>query len=221
MRRCFFFLFLFLTSTIHAENAWIEPQNQGFSVLYGQKTSKPYPVEKVKEIKALITKGLLPVHLKPQDKQMDFNVEGKPVLITLYFDDGFWSKTTDDKWLNLPKNVVENAQKTTHAHKFAKTILQWQEIVFYPVGQLLEIVPRKREDGELIFQVLFEGNPLANATIFHNLIEQPLKTNEQGLAKIMLTPKEKHLISVEHTLKTAEVETDENAWTANILFFEE
>ena len=221
MRYTLFMLFFLLNIPLQAEFAWIEPQNQSFSVLYGQKTSKPYPIEKVKEIKARITKGLLPVHLKPQEQQMDFIVEGKPVFLTLYFDDGFWSKTSEGKWVNQPKNLVSNPQENYHSHSFAKTILQWQEIVLSPVGQLLEIVPRKREDGELIVQILFEGNPLANVSIFHNNVEQPQKTNDKGLAKILLNQKGKQFITVEHKLKTAEVETDENIWTANLLFFED
>lgn len=221
MRHPLFMLLLLLNSTLHAEFAWIEPQNQSFSVLYGQKNSNPYLIEKVKEIKARITKGLLPVYLKPQEQRMDFIVEGKPTFLTLYFDDGFWSKTSDGKWLNQPKNLISNSQESIHTHLFSKTILKWEEIVFSPVGQLLEIVPRKREDGELIIQVLFEGNPLVNVPIFHNYIEQPQKTNDQGLARIILNQKGKQFITVEHKLKTAEVETDENIWTANLLFLED
>ncbi len=222
MRRYFFLFLFFLNSSVQAiDFAWIEPQDQSFSILYGDKSSKPYPIEKAKEIKARITKGLLPVHLKPQEQQLGFIVEGKPVFITLYFDDGFWSKNSENKWLNQPKNLVSNVQESYHSHSFAKTILQWQEVVFFPAGQLLEIVPRKREDGELIFQVLFEGNPLANAVIFHNGIEQPQKTNHEGLAKILLNQKGKQLLKVEHKLKTAEVETDENIWIANLLFVED
>jgi nickel transport protein len=220
--RCLLFILLFLLNpSLQAEFAWIEPQNQSFSVLYGQKASKPYLIEKIKEIKARITKGLLPVHLKPQEQRMDFIVEGKPAFLTLYFDDGFWSKISDGKWLNQPKNLVSNAQESIHTHLFAKTILQWEEIVLSPVGQLLEIVPRKREDGELIIQVLFEGNPLENTSVFHNNVEQPQKTNDQGLAKILLNQRGRQFITVEHRLKTAEVETDENIWTANLLFFED
>jgi len=213
--------FILFSATLQADLAWIEPQNQGFSVLYGQKESKPYLIEKVKEIKARITKGLLPVHLKPQEKQIDFTVEGKPIFLTLYFDDGFWSKTKEGTWLNQPKNLVSNTQESLHKHFFAKTILKWEEITSFPVGQLLEIIPRKREDGELIIRVLFEGNPLANTTVFHNSIEQSPTTNEQGLAKIILNQKGKQIVTVEHKLKTAEVETDENSWTANLLFFED
>lgn len=221
MHRILFILLFLLNTTLQAEFAWIEPQNQSFSVLYGQKNAKPYFIEKIKEIKARITKGLLPVHLKPQEQRMDFIVEGKPIFLTLYFDDGFWSKTSDGKWLNQPKNLVSDSQESIHTHLFSKTILQWEEIVFSPCGQLLEIVPRKREDGELIIQVLFEGNPLANVPIFHNNAEQLHKTNDQGLAKIILNQKGKQFITVEHKLKTAEVETDENIWTANLLFFED
>lgn len=222
MYRCIFFTCLFFCLPLQAiDFAWIEPQESFFSVLHGDKSSKPYPIEKVKEIKARITKGLLPVHLKPQEQRMDFTVEGNPVFLTLYFDDGFWSKTNDGKQINQPKNLLSNVQISSHLHSFAKTVLEWQDVAFFPVGQLLEIVPRKREDGELIFQILFEGNPLANAVIFHNGTEQSQRTNDQGLAKILLNQKGKQLIKVEHKLKTAEVETDENIWIANLLFFED
>lgn len=225
MNRFFFILCSFLFLNVQAHDIWIEPQNQGFSVLSGHDDSlEPYSPSKVKEIKAIIAKGLLPVYLKPQENRVDFTVEGKPVLITLYFDNGFWSKSADGEWFNLPKNAVSNPQKSTHAHKFGKTILQWEETAFSPVGQLLEIVPKNKENNELIVQVLFEGNPLSNASVFYDLEETgketSVKTNEQGLAKIVLTHKGKQFISTEHKLKTAEVETDENSWAANLLFFE-
>jgi nickel transport protein len=222
MHRPVFLLFYLLSTPLQATDfAWIEPQDQSFSVLYGQHSSKPYPIEKVKEIKARIAKGLLPVHLKPQDQRMDFIVEGKAAFLTLYFDDGFWTTTTNGQLLNQPKNLVSNPQRSFHLHSFAKTILQWQEIAFLPIGQLLEIVPKKREDDELILQVLFEGNPLPNVSIFYNHVEQPKKTNDQGLTKIVLNHKGKQFITVKHQLHTAEVETDENIWTSNLLFLED
>jgi nickel transport protein len=210
---------------VDAHDVWIEPQNQGFSVLVGhQKSVEPYSPDKVKDIKAFISKGLLPVYLKPQETQLDFTVEGKPVLITLYFDNGFWSKSPDGKWLNLPKTAVSNPQKTTHAHKFAKTVLRWEEMTFSPINQLLEIVPKKKEHNELVVQVLFEGNPLSNVSVYYDLADQgkesSVKTDEQGFAKIVLTHKGKQFVTVEHKLKTAEVETDENSWVTNLVFFE-
>jgi len=97
------------------------------------------------------------------------SIAGKPAVVALHFDNGFYSSLTDGTHVNLPKSKVPGATRTSHPIKYGKTILLWSESAYKPLGLPIEIVPvgagAPKRKAPMTFQVLLEGKPLADAEL--------------------------------------------------------
>ena len=148
--------------------------------------------------------------------------EGKPALFTLSFDNGFWTKNPQGKWENKPKSQVKKSIESSHALKFGKTIVLWNEFSHKPCGQRLEIVPLNASapvaNQAFAVQVFYEGEPLSQAVITQNGKETKIVTDAQGKASLLLT-QGKQRIGVEHRMPLiADSEADSLSLEANLWF---
>ncbi|HVR50245.1 MAG TPA: DUF4198 domain-containing protein, partial [Pseudorhodoferax sp.] len=133
-----------------AHDVWVQPQaqaqGQGLVVLYGHADKQDaYDHLKLKTLTALDAQGqALPVHRLPaagKDAPLAVQVEGRPVLALMVFDDGFWTKT-EDGWKNLARNAVSGtALQSAYEMTLAKTVLAWGPQATRVHGLPLEIVP--------------------------------------------------------------------------------
>jgi len=153
----------------HAHDAWIEAGEGGFQVVFGHEGKlEPATATKIKSLAAVDAVGAtLPLKFDAGDSPR-FTVSGQPTLLTLHYDNGFWSKTTEGS-KNLPKNAVPGALSASHAVKFSKSLLAWNAAITKAQGQQLEIVPAAgevpRAGGSIQVQVLWNGKPLAGAKL--------------------------------------------------------
>lgn len=158
-----------LAGAASAHDAWIEPANGGFQVVFGHDGKlEVAAAAKIKAVAAIDAKGG-PLAVKPEAGDSPrLAVPPAPTLLTLHYDNGFWSKTTEGS-KNLPRNEVPGALSASHAVKFGKTVMQWNAATTKAQGQQLEIVPlasaAPRAGAVLPVQVLWEGKPLAGAKL--------------------------------------------------------
>lgn len=217
--------FVFFNMPAHAHDAWTEAREAGYAVVFGHDGKlESYVPAKVKTITALDSKSrALSVKQAATTNGMTFTVDGKPALIALHYDNGFWSKTTEGS-KNLPKNEVPGAISTSHAVKFGKTIFSWSPVVLKPQGQQLEIVPlsatRPTVGKPLPVQVMWQGKPLAGATIMRADDEKqaPATTDAEGKALVPVAAG-RQMLTVSH--KQALVDdprADTYSAAANLLF---
>ncbi len=165
--RCGAALLLALLGTAaQAHDAWIEPAASGLSVVFGHdgklETALPSKVLKAQAVDA--AGQALPLKLDG----LKVAVDGKPSLLLLHYDNGFWSRTPEGT-KSGPKNEVPGAVSASHALKYGKTVQVWGAQASRVQGLPVEIVPQTAQapaaGTQLPVQVLWDGQPMAGATL--------------------------------------------------------
>jgi uncharacterized GH25 family protein len=131
----------------HAHDAWFAPDptstNARLIVKYGDNWKpEPYAITKVKRINAHSIKGeITSLTATTVREEAVVDVPDETAMITLLFDNGFYSRVGSAKSVNLPMNENPGATAGVHPIKLHKTLLRWIPVVNKPVGHALEIVP--------------------------------------------------------------------------------
>lgn len=207
-----------------AHDAWIEPREGGYQVVFGHDGKlEPAASAKVRALGAVDAKGIpLAVKAAPGDSPR-VTVAGAPAILTILYDNGYWSKTTEGS-KNLPKNEVPGALSASHAIKFGKTIVQWGPVATRAQGQALEIVPldgeAPRTGGQLPVQVLWEGKPLAGAKLNSEYGDKvkDIIADSAGKASLPIA-KGRNGIAVGHKFNlTGDPKADVNSLSAILVF---
>jgi nickel transport protein len=175
----------------YAHDAWIEPQGDGFVVNYGHEKLEPYAPAKVKQLTALDAQGApLAVTRRDSADSVPFTVSGKPSLLLIHFDNGYWSQTTEGM-KNIPRTEAPGTTRSVHSVKFGKRVVAWSKVLTRPAGQPLEIVPLSenapKAGSSLKVRVLRDGKPAAGVTIGtseKDAEKRELKTDADGIAAL-------------------------------------
>lgn len=176
-----------LAAAAQAHDAWIEPAASGFTVVFGHDGKLETALaNKVLKAQAIDSTGrALPLKLDG----LAVAVEGRPSLLLLHYDNGFWSRTPEGS-RSGPKNEVPGAVSASHALKYGKTVQVWDAQVSRAQGLPMEIVPQSAQapaaGTRLPVQVLWDGQPLAGATLTWNDggQDKDTKTDAQGRAML-------------------------------------
>lgn len=184
---------LIISMNAFAHDAWIEKKGGQFIVVYGHADkAETYDAAKVKEVMAYGIDGkLVQVAVEREGYPVIIKPKGKAALITLFFDNGFWSKTPDG-YKNKPKKDVPDAMESLHSIKYSKNILKWSDKFSKPLGMKMEIVPMKnplslKTEDVLQIKVFLDGKPVEGASInaggYH---KDDLKTDKNGVADVKI-----------------------------------
>lgn len=224
MRKYLFISLLAWHCGVFAHDAWIEAESETYTVYYGHEKPEKYPADKIKEIKVIDANNKLLSHKVSNEAGQAVRIlpEGKPALFTLSFDNGFWTKNQQGKWENKPKSQVKKSIESSHALKFGKSIVLWNELSNKPRGQRLEIVPLNTTapvaNQAFAFQVFYDGEPLSKAVITQNGKETKIVTDTQGKASVLLS-KGKQRLGVENRIPLiSDSEADTLSLEANLWF---
>lgn len=185
-----------MLSNANAHDAWIVKDGKAFAVVYGHGDKlDPYSFEKVKEVKAFDLAGKeIPVELKKHSDKVIIVPAKELSVLTLFFDNGFWLKTTDG-WKNISKKEAKGMQlvePAVHSLKYSKSLTQWTERITKPFGMRLEIVPLKNplmlKVGSILpIMAYFDGKPIEGASInaggYH---KEDMKTDKNGMAEVKI-----------------------------------
>lgn len=187
-----------------AHDAWTETRGGRYAVVFGHDGKlEEYDPAKVKQLAAVATSGApLKVEQEANSRGVTFTLTGKPALVTLNYDNGFWTKTTDGQ-KNLPKNEVPGAISASHALKFGKTVYAWGAAAIKAQGQELEIVPlgaKAPVSGKPVeVQVMWQGKPLAGAKVARVIGGPEISAITDASGKTRLgTVTGKQVLSVSH-----------------------
>ncbi|MCQ9617581.1 DUF4198 domain-containing protein [Paenalcaligenes niemegkensis] len=219
------FASLGLISTAQAHDAWLAPAGDAYEVVYGHAGQvEAYEVDKVKAVSAWNSEGdELAIKRAHVNDTVTITVEGDPAMMTLVFDNGYWSKAKGGKTVNLPKSQNPGAETSSHPIKFHKNILRWSEFASTATGVQAEIIPlsaTQPKAGDMFaVQVLFEGKPAAGWKIALNDAEDSqLLTDADGKAVLSLTGGET-FVSAAHRFEVSDdPETDVYAVNVNLVF---
>lgn len=211
-----------------SHDAWIAAKGEAYAVLYGHgEQVEAYAPAKVKSLSALDAKGAA-IAVKRQDGSdaVRATLSQAPSLMTLHFDNGYWSKTAgaDATSKNLPKNEVPGAVSAVHSVKYGKTVFAWSAAVTKPQGQRLELVPLSSAapaaGKSLPVQVLWDGKPLAGAKLVRAKYskEAPIEADAEGKAQVPVVAGEQTL-SVNRKQDLAnDPRADSESISANLVF---
>jgi nickel transport protein len=189
----FCILMLVIATNAIAHDAWIEKKDGQFIVLYGHgDKTETYDAAKVKEVKAYGIDGrIVQVAVEKEGYPVIIKPKGKTALISLFFDNGFWSKTPDG-YKNKPKKEAPDAVESFHSVKYSKAILRWDDKFAKPLGVKMEIVPMKnplslKAGDNLPLKVFLDGKPVEGASVnaggYHR---EDLKTDKNGTAEVKI-----------------------------------
>ncbi len=184
---------LVISMNAFAHDAWIEKKGNNFVVVYGHGVeTESYAPNKVKEVKAYDVNGnIVQAVIEKEGYPVIIKPKGNAALITLYFDNGFWSKTPDG-WKNKPKKEQPDAVESSHSVKYSKALTAWSDKLSKPLGMKMEIVPLKnplslKAADILPIKVFFDGKPMEGASVdiggYH---KEDMKTDKNGMAEVKI-----------------------------------
>ncbi|MFH1116134.1 MAG: DUF4198 domain-containing protein [Pseudomonadota bacterium] len=209
-------LLLFAASQlVFAHDAWIENKDGELMVFYGHASRHDsYDPQKIKEPKGFDSKGTpVPMEIARHKENASLVAKGKPAIVTVFFDNGYWVQTTDtaQAWKNIPKREAQEkftVLASSKVRKYAKAILTPCATFAKPVGLALEIVPEKspfdlKPGDSLPIRVLLDGKPLEGApvrigTAAYSAEKLTNKTDKDGRASVVIAESGPQAINVFH-----------------------
>lgn len=209
---------MFTESAAHAHHLWVAKTDDSYVVSRGVMPERvdPYKPECVKAFVAVGPDGAT----IPSDKLQRIDEAERVVFRTpegvsvvgVSCDWGYRVNTTRGKKL-LRRQEAEKAGfrvvDSFFSTQYAKVLFQEGGGNTKPIGMKFELIPledpsRIRVGGELAIQAVFDGKPLANATLLGKDKEE-VPTGQNGTGRIKITKKGVHLLMARHR---APVEND-------------
>jgi len=203
-----------LAGTIQASahGVWVAQRHGDLAVVYGHGAGDDaYKPEKIKAVKALTAAGEgREVKIVPQPKNALIEAPKDAAVVTVLFDNGFWTKGVDGKWVNKGKREVPDGQGSSHAVKTNTTLLA-KGAPLKPQGLPLEIVPlvdpmTLKIGDDLPVQVLHEGKPLASVPLYPDYVNdghaKSDRTDAQGKATLFVRNDGLNVVGVSHSVPT-------------------
>ncbi|GKT19259.1 DUF4198 domain-containing protein [Acidovorax sp. SUPP2522] len=214
-----------------AHGVWVAQRTGQWALVLGEgPVDDEYQAQAVKSVQGRAADGSsLTVALKPQSRNVLVDASPDVAAVALAFEDGYWSRGTDGKWVSGPRSQVPAAKKSGYYMMYTTTVLR--PIAggpAQPFGLPLEIVPLAdplsvKRGERLAVQVLFEGRPLVGAMVRADYIGDThgkvLKTDANGRVQVRLGSSGLNVIKANHTReRTDRTEADEDGFSATLAF---
>ncbi len=219
-------LTLFFASDLYAHDKWVSKDADGLVVKYGHEGKiDPYNPKYVKGAKAYDASGKeIPVTIKPQKTRVILVPVQDPALVAIIYDSGAWVKTPSG-WKNVSKREAKDVIQSDKGDTHSKNLWQWNDRFSKPLGGKMELVPLKnplllKVGDTLLFQVLYDGKPLAGATVgAEGVGKDEMKTDPNGRAEVVIKKSGLNVVkATRKTLTPNDPDADVLLETANITF---
>lgn len=183
-------------TTAAAHNAWLEDAGapDRYVVHYGDHGGKPMPYDaaKLKDVQVFDTEGKrVTVERRDADSDIRLQTPGA-ALLTLSFDNGYWSRTAEGRSVNRPMDAVPGATSGTRALKYHKRVVAWSEHAARAIGQPYELRPVSTTAlaaGEkILIQVLINGKPAQGIPVAFTEDGKEAVTDADGMARLTVKP---------------------------------
>jgi nickel transport protein len=202
-------LTLLFASALYAHDTYVAKEGDAFVVMHGHHgKSEPYNPQLIKAAKAYDASGKeIAVTMKPQENRVLLAFAKDPALVEFVYDTGPRVKTPEG-WKSLSKREAKDALESKKWVKCVKQINQWNDRFSQPLAAKMEIVPMKnplalKVGDKLSFQVLYDGKPLAGATVGAEGVEKDaLKTDPNGRAEVAIKKSGLNIVSASQNTPT-------------------
>lgn len=219
-------VFLWLVSPSVAHDTWVGQDGSALVVKWGHGDKlDPYKPESVKEAKGFDASGqMVAVTIKPQNGKVALAPAKEPAALTLVFASGPWVKTPEG-YKSVSKREAKDVIESMKGLTYNKNIWQWSDSFAKPLGGKMEIVPLKnpltlKVGDNLPFLVLYDGKPLAGATVTAEGVEKNyLKTDATGRAEVAVKKSGLNVVKANFRTPTPnDPDADILSETANLVF---
>ena len=222
----------FMESAVHAHHLWIAKTDDGYEIARGMAPERhdKYNPERVKEFWAYGSNGLaIPaenIQRMEDSERVRFLVSEPVSLAGVSCDWGYRVNTTNGKKLMTKQEAEKAGFKVVDSFfstQFAKVVFQDGERVRKPMGIKFEMVPLENPtnvstNAELAVQVLFDGKPMENVSIFSKEGEE-WKTDKDGIGRVKPAAKGLNLLSVRHKVPVqGDPDKDYHLYTTFLVF---
>jgi nickel transport protein len=189
---------LLLALSLQAHQILVQKADTGYEAIYWAHENGfiKYDKHQLKGIKAFGKNA------KVLNAGIDFSgttpkllIDGKPLMVTLFFDGGYWTKTIQGFKNIAPKDAKGVIFSSLKSVKFSKTLLEWDKSFKNPVGLKMEVTPlvnpfNLKIGDKLPVLVTKDGKAFAGASFETSDNDDPtFKTNAYGIAYIPILKK--------------------------------
>jgi len=188
---------LLFSTQVYAHGLWTEQRRGNIEVIYGHGAEDDaFKAQKVSGAWAYDAGGkMIPVTVKRLDDHARLQPLKPPAVLAVALDNGVWSKTADNKWINQGRSKVPGAVESTQTFKYSLAIYQpgaklpklgQIKLLILPEVDPLTIGPGK----SLPVQVLLDGKPAAGIKLIGDYRNAPntlsTETDAQGRAQVLV-----------------------------------
>lgn len=204
-----------------AHGLWTEQRRGHIETVYGHGAEdNAFKAEKISGAWAYDRRGkMIPVSVQRLDDHARLQPLQSPAVLGVALDNGAWSLTPDQQWINQGRRQVPNSTQSLHTFKYSLAIYQegttlpplpQLKMVILPESDPLQVGPGK----PLAVRVLVDGKPVAGVELIGDYRSAPHQvsatTDAEGRAEVIVRNEGLNVISAEVSLPVendAEIET--------------
>lgn len=172
-----------VTTAADAHGIWFAQRATHLAMIYGVGADDLDSVKRLPLVKSIAaydsTGQSVPTKLEVNGPLLLVDTTQQPAIVAAMMNNGIWTKTPDGKWHKKGKDEVPDAVVAERTYKYAvhlRTPLKGA-LPLLP-EQRLQIVPVGTELPQLLgaplkLRVLFEGKPVAGASVLHDMVNDP------------------------------------------------
>ncbi|MBT2373596.1 DUF4198 domain-containing protein [Pseudomonas fluorescens] len=188
---------LLFATQVSAHGLWTEQRRGNIEVIYGHGAEdNAFKAQKISGAWAYDASAkMIPVTVQRLDDHARLQPLKPPAVLAVALDNGMWSKTADNKWINQGRSKVPGAVESTQTFKYSLAIYQpgaklpkldQIKLLILPEVDPLTVGPGK----SLPVQVLLDGKPAAGIKLIGDYRNAPntlsTETDAEGRAQVLV-----------------------------------
>ena len=188
---------LLVIGQVNAHGLWLEQRRGNIETIYGHGAEdNAFKAEKISGAWAYDANGkMIPVTVKRLDDHARLEPLKSPAIVAVALDNGAWSLTPENKWINQGRSKVPNSTESLHTFKYSLAInqegarlpkLDQLKMLILPEVDPLKVGPGK----PLAVRVLVDGQPVAGVELIGDYRGAPHQvsatTDSEGRAQVLV-----------------------------------
>jgi uncharacterized GH25 family protein len=218
------------TLEVQAHGLWTEQRRGNIEVVYGHGAEDDaFKAAKVSNAWAFDTQGQpITVNIERLDDHARLHPASAPASLAVALDNGAWSQTPDNKWINQGRSQVPNAVHALHTWKYSLAIykegarlpdLSMLKLLIKPLQDPLQVGPGK----PLRVQVLLDGKPVSGLKLIGDYRSAPstvsATTDTNGEAQVVVRNEGLNIIAAETSVPVSDdADIDERGLFTSLSF---
>ncbi|MEK1941146.1 MAG: DUF4198 domain-containing protein [Pseudomonas sp.] len=218
------------TMEVQAHGLWTEQRRGNIEVVYGHGAEDDaFKADKVSGAWAFDAQGkAIEVKISRLDDHARLQPASSPASLAVALDNGAWSQTPDNKWINQGRSKVPTAVHALHTWKYSLAIygedaklpdLSALKLLIKPLQDPLKVGPGK----PLKVQVLLDGKPVSGINLIGDYRSQPsivsATTDSNGQAEVIVRNEGLNIIAAETSVPVSgDADIDERGLFTSLSF---